>query len=59
MVRRGKTPVRGIRIDQETWDAAQATADARNENLPEQIRAFLKRYARAARTAKPDTEETR
>jgi hypothetical protein len=48
MARRGKTPVRGIRIDKPTWDAAQQTADARNENLPEEIRAFLKRYARTA-----------
>jgi antitoxin component of RelBE/YafQ-DinJ toxin-antitoxin module len=58
MARRGRTPVRGIRIDTETWQAAQRTADERNEDLPDVIRAFLKRYARTARTAKPDTEET-
>jgi antitoxin component of RelBE/YafQ-DinJ toxin-antitoxin module len=48
MARRGKTPVRGIRIDDETWKAAQAAADARNEELPDVIRAFLKRYAKTA-----------
>jgi hypothetical protein len=48
MAKRGKTPVRGIRVDQATWDAAQEAADARNENLPEAIRAFLIRYAKSA-----------
>jgi antitoxin component of RelBE/YafQ-DinJ toxin-antitoxin module len=47
-MKRGKTPVRGIRIDTETWQAAQRAADERNEDLPDVIRAFLKRYAKTA-----------
>jgi hypothetical protein len=54
MARRGKTPVRGIRIDIETWQAAQRTADERNEDLPDVIRAFLRRYARTAKPTPAD-----
>lgn len=56
MVKRGKTPVRGIRVDDATWHGAQQAADARNEDLPEVIRQFLRRYAR---TAPKTTKETK
>lgn len=46
MTRQGKTPVRGIRVDTETWQAALTAAFDRRESLPEVIRAFLVEYIR-------------
>lgn len=46
MVRRGKTPVRGIRIADPLWLASQAAADKRDEDLPDVIREFLERYVK-------------
>jgi antitoxin component of RelBE/YafQ-DinJ toxin-antitoxin module len=46
---------RAIRVDEPTWQAALDAAEAKGENLPDVIRAFLKRYAR---TAPKPTEET-
>lgn len=45
-------PPRVIRVDEPTWQAALAAAEAKGENLPDVIRAFLKRYARTARKPK-------
>jgi hypothetical protein len=41
------TKRRTIRIEDELWDAALAAALANGESLPEAIRKFLKRYAKA------------
>lgn len=37
--------VRGIRIPEATWQAAMRASEERGENLSEQIRKFLERYA--------------
>jgi hypothetical protein len=37
---------RALRVSDELWQAAQATADTRNEVLSEEIRKFLERYAK-------------
>ena len=39
-------PLRSIRIPDRIWQAAQAKADERNENLSEVVRQALTRYAR-------------
>lgn len=46
-----------IRVDDATWDAAKQAAEDRNENLSDQIRRFLIRYARARRRT-TTTEES-
>jgi uncharacterized protein with PIN domain len=44
---------KSFKCDDETWKAAIDAAAVRGENLPDQLRAFLKRYAKTAGTAKP------
>jgi hypothetical protein len=39
-----KTPVRGIRVDDEIWRAAQAKAKAEGRTLTGVLVAYLKRY---------------
>jgi len=39
-------PLRSIRIPDAIWQAAQAKADERHENLSEVVRQALTRYAR-------------
>jgi hypothetical protein len=41
-------PVRAVRVDDETWRAANEAAVRRGEFLHDEIRAFLKRYAKTA-----------
>lgn len=41
---RGKNPVRGVRIDQELWDAVKAKADAEGTNRNTVIVSLLRRY---------------
>jgi hypothetical protein len=41
-----KTTIRGVRVPNELWEAAQAKADERGDNLSAVIRAFLVRYVR-------------
>jgi hypothetical protein len=40
------TTRRSVRIDDATWNAALAKASERGESLPEEIRKFLRRYAK-------------
>lgn len=37
--------LRAVRVEDELWQAAHATADRRGEILSEEIRKFLARYA--------------
>jgi hypothetical protein len=53
MARQAMRP-KSFKCDDETWKAAIDAAAAKGENLPDVIRAFLKRYAKTARTAKPE-----
>lgn len=39
------TKRRTIRIEDELWEAALATAEKRDESLPAEIRRFLEQYA--------------
>lgn len=41
-----KTPIRGLRVPDELWQAAQAVAAERGESLSEVIRAALARYVK-------------
>lgn len=45
---RGRTPVRNVRVSDEVWFAAMDRAHAEDKDLSEIIRAFLKRYGKAA-----------
>lgn len=49
MTPRPQRKSRTIRVEDELWDAAMRAAEARGEILSEQIRAFLKRYARSSK----------
>lgn len=40
------TPRRTIRVPDDEWAAAMAKAGQRGESLPEEIRKFLRRYAK-------------
>lgn len=42
-----KTPLRAVRISDETWTAARAKAEEQGDNLSEIIRAALERYVKA------------
>jgi predicted HicB family RNase H-like nuclease len=41
-----KTPKRGVRVDDELWEAAQREAADRGESLSEALRRFLERYVK-------------
>ena len=41
-----KTPVRGVRVPDELWEAAKAKAVERGEDLSTVIRAALERYVK-------------
>ena len=45
-------PNRVIRVDDETWDAAMAAAEARGEYLSEGLRRMLERYGKDYREDK-------
>ena len=38
--------IRNIRVPDKVWDDAQAAAEERGENLSEEVRKFLERYAK-------------
>jgi hypothetical protein len=38
--------IRNIRTTERQWSAAQAAAEKRGENLSEEVRKFLERYAK-------------
>lgn len=42
----GKIPLRSVRVDDETWQKAQARAVERGESVSDVIRRALRRYAR-------------
>lgn len=54
----GKTPIRGIRVPEGLWRAAQAKAKQRGETLTEVIMRALHRYVREPdrRVRPPDPE---
>jgi len=41
-----KTPIRGVRVPDELWTAAQAKAKERGEDLSTVIRSALERYVK-------------
>lgn len=43
----GHTPMRGIRVPDAEWKAAQAVAAERGETLTDAIRRFLRRYGKS------------
>ena len=45
-MRRGETPRRSIRVDDEVWNAAKAKADAEGRSVTDVIVAALRRYIR-------------
>ena len=45
----GRTPIRGIRVPEALWRAAQAKAKERGEDLSTVIRRALQRYVRSKR----------
>jgi hypothetical protein len=52
-----KTPVRGIRVEDGLWRAAQAKAEAEGRTLTGVIVAYLKRYVSTPPRKKADGEE--
>ena len=40
-----KTPLRNVRVDDELWEAAKATAEERDETVSEVVRRSLADYA--------------
>jgi len=48
-----KTPVRGIRVDEDLWRAAQAKAEAEGRTLTGVLVAYLKRYVSTPPRSKP------
>ena len=44
--RKNHTPIRTMRVDEQTWTAAQAAAAARGESVSDVIRRALVRYAK-------------
>lgn len=44
-----KTPIRGIRVPDELWDAARAKAVAAGENVSDVVRRALDDYVRESR----------
>lgn len=47
------TPIRGIRIPDPLWGAAQAVADERGDVLSEVVREALRAYVEEARAVSP------
>jgi predicted transcriptional regulator len=44
MPKQPKTPVRGIRVPDDLWNAARAKASARSDSLSQVIREALRKY---------------
>ncbi|HEY0938415.1 MAG TPA: hypothetical protein VGD91_32290 [Trebonia sp.] len=52
-----KTPVRGIRVDEDLWRAAQEKAEAEGRTMTAVLVAYLKRYVATPTRRKADAEE--
>jgi hypothetical protein len=52
-----KTPVRGIRVDEDLWRAAQAKAEAEGRPLTSVLVAYLKRYVSTPPRKKAEADE--
>lgn len=48
-----RTPIRGIRIPNELWEAAQQVAADRGETVSDEVRRALERYVKRAQREKP------
>lgn len=48
-----RTPIRGIRIPDELWEAAQQVAAERGETVSDEVRRALERYVKRAQREKP------
>ena len=46
MPNKPKTPIRGVRVPEDLWRAAQAEAERRGETVTDAILRALKRYVR-------------
>jgi hypothetical protein len=52
-----KTPVRGLRVDDELWHAAQEKAKAEGRTMTDVLVAYLKRYVATPPRKKADADE--
>lgn len=52
----GKTPIRGIRIPDGLWSAAQEKAAAEGRTMTDVVTDYLRRYVAAPPRAKPETQ---
>jgi hypothetical protein len=52
-----KTPVRGIRVDDDLWHAAQEKAKAEGRTMTDVLVAYLKRYVAAPPRRRADAGE--
>lgn len=52
-----KTPVRGIRVDDDLWRAAQAKAAAEGRTMTDVLVAYLKRYVATPPRRRADADE--
>lgn len=52
-----KTPVRGLRVDDELWHAAQEKAKAEGRTMTDVLVAYLKRYIATPARKKADAGE--
>jgi hypothetical protein len=57
MPNKPKTPVRGLRVDEDLWRAAQDKAEAEGRTMTAVIVAYLKRYVSTPPRAKADDGE--
>jgi len=57
MPNKPKTPVRGIRVDEDLWRAAQAKAEAEGRTLTGVLVAYLRRYVSTPPRKKADDSE--
>ena len=56
MPNKPKTPVRGIRVDDELWHAAQDKASAEGRTMTDVLVAYLRRYVKTPLRSRPDAE---
>ena len=48
-----RTPIRGIRVPDELWEAAQQVAADKGETVSDEVRRSLERYVKKATKGKP------
>lgn len=52
-----KTTLRNVRVEDPLWSEARAVAAARDENLSEEIRKFLRRYVSRNKALMPQSPD--